>query len=102
MKDFVSKMKEYLDKGVEVSKGAIKTAGTKVQDFGDKSVTRIEIKQLESKAQKELASLGLKVYELFVKNGETAVSSTEPSIKEILESIESLNKDIDSKTDSLQ
>ena len=40
--DFFDKMKDFMDKGIEVSKEAILKAGSKVQDIGDKSVTKIE------------------------------------------------------------
>ena len=37
----LEKMKEYFDKGIEVSKDAITKASGAVQDFGDKSVVKI-------------------------------------------------------------
>ena len=99
MNDFVTKMKGYLDKGVEVSKDALKTAGSKVQEMGDKGVAKIEIKQLETQAQKQLASLGLKVYELIVGKGELTISSDNPDIQPLIEAIKATNHQIDLKTD---
>ena len=50
---FIDKMKEYLDKGVEVSKEALTKAGDVVQDLSDKGVTKIETHQLVSRQNKE-------------------------------------------------
>ena len=49
---FIDKVKDFMDKGVEVSKTAITKAGDAVQDFSEKSVIRIDIKKLESKLEK--------------------------------------------------
>ena len=52
---FVDKMKDFFDKSVEASKSAFEKAGDAVQDFGDKSVAKIEIKKLEAKLEKQMA-----------------------------------------------
>ena len=65
---FLDKMKEYLDKGVEVSKEALSKAGDAVQDFSDKSVTKIESHQLVSRQNKEYRSLGHAVLKFFEEN----------------------------------
>lgn len=101
MNDFLEKMKEYLDKGVEVSKEAVKTAGAKVQDLGDKSMTLIEVKQLESKIQKALQELGLRVYELFEEDADKQISSEDEVIQKCLNDISCLNKEIDKRNSLL-
>lgn len=101
MNDFLDKMKEYLDKGVEVSKEAVKTAGAKVQDFGDKSMTLIEVRQLENKIQQNLQELGLRVYELFEEDMDRPVTSDDDIIRKCLGDIASLHKEIDKRNAQL-
>lgn len=97
MNDFLEKMKTYLDKSVEVSKEAVKTAGAKVQDFGDKSMTLIEVRQLENKVQQELQKLGLRVYEQFNEDSDKDIPVKDEIIQKCLNEISYLNKEIDKR-----
>ena len=56
--DFKKKFLGIIDSGVEASKKGIKTAGSAISDFGDKSVVRIELTQLNSKLEKTYRELG--------------------------------------------
>jgi len=94
-------MKDYLDKGVEVSKDAISKAGEKVADFGEKSVVRIEISQLESKAQKELLALGTLIYEKLSVKGEASVEKSDSEITSALAVIDKLRAEIESRKSEL-
>ncbi len=93
--DFFDRMKTCIDKGVDVSKDMFSKAGSAIQDFGDKSVTRIELHQLESKAKQEFASLGMQIYELFRSQNIPAIEADDPAISVIMEHIDSLRKDIE-------
>ncbi len=97
----LDKMKEYLDKGIEVSKEAFSKAGDAVQDFGDKSVVRIEIKQLESKLNKEYASLGTQVFNLSVISNEKSLSFDDPHVSGIIAEIHRLIDEIDARKHEL-
>ena len=77
---FLDKMKEYLDKGVEVSKEALAKAGDVVQDFSDKSVTKIEAHQLVSRQNKEYRSLGQAVLKFFEENPDSSLSADNSAI----------------------
>ncbi len=101
MNDFVNRMKDYLDKGVEVSKDAISKASEKVADFGGKSVVRIEISQLESKAQKELLALGTLIYEKLSIKGEFSVEKSDSEIAAALAVIDKLRSEIESRKSEL-
>lgn len=101
MNDFLEKMKSYLDKGVEVSKEAVKTAGARVQDFGDKSMTLIEVRQLEGKIQHSLQQLGLRVYEMLSEDADKAVSADDEVIQSCINEITYLNKEIDKRNSQL-
>lgn len=94
---FLDKVKGAVDKGVEVSKDAFTKAGSAVQDFGDKSVLRIEIKQLESKIEKSMISLGNKAFESLSADPSVAISLENAEISEIVTQIKSYQKDIEQR-----
>lgn len=101
MNDFLEKMRTYLDKGVEVSKEAVKAAGEKVQDFGDKSMTFIEMKQLENRIEHSLQKLGLRVYEMYEEDAEADISVKDEIIQQCLKDLSYLNKEIDKRNSRL-
>ena len=79
--------------------GFLDSAGNAISDFGDKSVVRIEITQLNSKLDKAYKELGRTVYEALSQGEGTSVSSGDENIaskltgiKELLEGIEKREK----------
>ncbi|MDR2898323.1 MAG: hypothetical protein LBU99_05850 [Spirochaetaceae bacterium] len=94
MAEFIDKMKDYLSKGVEVSKDALSKAGEKAQDLGEKGILKIEISQLENKAEKEFISLGKKVYELFITNGQQSLSADDGQISGVVGEITRLKNEV--------
>lgn len=100
--DFIDKMKGYVDKGVSVSKEAFGKAGGAVQNFSDKSVVRIEIKQLETKRKVQLDSLGEKVYALFGKGKCTEISADMPDISPLLADLKKIDRDISKRKKALE
>lgn len=99
---FLEKMKEYLDKGVEVSKDALSKAGDAVQDFSEKSVTKIETRQLQSRQSKEYRALGLAVYQFFEENPSGNLSATDSSISGFIQEIQRLSKEIERREEALK
>lgn len=99
---FLDKMKEYLDKGVEVSKEALAKAGDVVQDFSDKSVTKIEAHQLVSRQNKEYRSLGQAVLKFFEENPDSSLSADNSAINGIIQEIQRLEKEIILREESLK
>ncbi len=100
--DFFDKVKSVIDKGLDVSRDAISRAGSAVQDFGDKSVVRIEKKQLEMKKEKEIISLGSCVYDMLVLSHRDTVSASDESIAGILEEITRIEQEIAQRADILK
>lgn len=100
MSDFSEKFKKFFNKSVEVSKDALSKAGTAVQDFGDKSKLRIEIKQLENKLQKEYAKIGINVFEYFDKTEESLVKNND-ILTDSFEEIFRINAEIQKKNAEL-
>ena len=97
--DFGSKVKSWFSKGAKASKEAIEKAGDKVQDFTDKSVLKIEKKQLESKRDDSYLELGQKLSQLIagglVLNIENEADKKE--VASIQKEIKSLDKQIAEK-----
>ena len=110
---FGERMKELLDQGVTVSKdlldqGVTKSkelavkAGAKAQDLGERGMLMLEIKQLESQAQKLIGRLGAEVYQAFSERGEEVVSKDSAAVKAILADITSTKESIESKESELK
>jgi hypothetical protein len=101
MAEFIDKMKDYFNKGVEVSKDALSKASEKAQDLGEKGVLKLEISQLENKAEKEFISLGKKVYELFIIDGQTSLSAADGQISGIIGEITRLKNEVAKRLTSM-
>lgn len=99
---FIDKMKEYLDKGVEVSKEALTKAGDVVQDLSDKGVTKIETHQLVSRQNKEYSALGQAVCQFFEDTPSGSLSAQDSSIAGIIAEIQRLDKEIAQREESLK
>ncbi|MCR4742566.1 MAG: hypothetical protein K5866_06830 [Treponema sp.] len=56
--ELTKKVKDFFSKGAKASKDAFMKAGDKVQEFSDKSVIKIEKKQLENKLDNNFSELG--------------------------------------------
>lgn len=104
------KIKEYVDKGLEVSKTAFDKgvdaskkafdkASNAVQDFGDKSILKIEKKQFESKRDNEYAKLGKRCAEKFFAGEE--VNASDEDAKIILDEIARLTNEIKAREETL-
>jgi hypothetical protein len=90
------KAQEWGGKGLEASKEFASKAGAKVQELGEKGVLAIEIKHLEGQLKKLMARLGVEVYRAFEK-GETALSSEDPQIREMLDEVASVKAAIETR-----
>ena len=99
---FVERMKELLDQGVTVSKEFAVKAGAKAQDLGERGVLVIEIKKLESQAQKLLGRLGTEAYQAFTERGEQTLSAETDPVKTILSDIAAARESIEKKEAELQ
>lgn len=99
---FMDKVKDFMDKGVEVSKSALSKAGEAVQDFGDKSVTKIEIKKLENKLEKLICELGSYVFDKFDTEKVDILSYSDDKVQSIITSINEIKNQIASKNEELE
>jgi hypothetical protein len=95
-------MRELLDQGVAVSKDFAVKAGAKAQDLGERGVLMLEVKQLESQAQKAIARLGNEAYTVFTDQGNETLSSDEPAVKALLSELAMIKDSIEKKEAELQ
>jgi hypothetical protein len=106
-------MKQFLEQGVAVSKDLgekgyqasrefLNKAGAKAQDLGERGVLLLEIKQLESRAQKLLARLGTEVYRTLVEESAPTVSAEDPAIKPLLAELAGIRDSIEKREADLQ
>ena len=98
---FAKNLKQYLDKGVEVSKKGLKTAGSAISEFGDKSVNKIDIVQLKNRLVKKYQELGQAVAEQLVEDG-ISISKDSIVVSEKLSSIKELKEKIHEKEEALK
>lgn len=106
LKDLVDKglvaSKNALKKGAEVSKSALDKAGKAAVKFGDESVLRIEIKQLEAQIKKDTAELGTLAVKLFLDENRDTVSKDEDDVSAVLNRILQARRDISEREGELK
>lgn len=98
---FAKTLKQYLDKSVEVSKKGLKSAGSAISEFGDKSVNKIDIVQLKSRLEKKYQELGQAVAEQLAEDG-ISISKDSLVVSEKLSSIKELKEKIHEKEEALK
>lgn len=98
---FAKTLKQYLDKSVEVSKKGLKSAGSAISEFGDKSVNKIDIVQLKSRLEKKYQELGQAVAGQLSEDG-ISISKDSIVVSEKLSSIKELKEKIHEKEEVLK
>jgi len=99
---FTERMREMLDQGVAASKELAVKAGAKAQDLGERGVMMLEVKQLESQAQKLIGRLGTEAYQAFTERGESTLSAEATPVKTILSEIATIRESIEQKEAELK
>ena len=99
---FGERMRDLLDQGVAASREFAVKAGAKAQDLGERGVLMLEIKQLESHAQKLMGRLGAVAYQTFSEQGEETLSAESTPVKTILSEIAAARESIERKESELK
>ena len=96
IEEFGTKVKSLFSKGMETSKEAFEKAGDKVQDFTDKSVTKIEIHKLETKRDCKYEEMGLKLSQMLLQGASITCENVEDIkiLTDIQEEIKTLSDQI--------
>ena len=94
-----NKVKEMFSRGTKASKEALERAGDKVQDFTDKSVTKIEIHKLETKRDCKYEEMGLKLSQMLLEGASITCENADDIkiLNDIQEEIKSLAEQISEK-----
>ena len=99
---FSERMRDLLDQGVAASKDLAAKAGAKAQDLGERGVLMVEIRQLESQAQKLIGRLGAEAYQTFMERGEETLSKESAPVKALLSEISTARESIEQKEAELK
>ena len=99
---FSERMRDLLDQGVAASKDLAAKAGAKAQDLGERGVLMVEIRQLESQAQKLIGRLGAEAYQTFMERGEETLSKESAPVKALLSEISAARESIEQKEAELK
>jgi len=94
---FSERMREMLDQGVAASKELAAKAGAKAQDLGERGVLMVEVKQLESQAQKLVGRLGAEAYQTFTERGEETLSRDSAAVKALLSELAAIREAVERK-----
>lgn len=92
--DFADKLKDFFSRGALASKNALNKAGEKVQSLSDKSVNKLELRQLENKRDCKYEELGLKLSQMLLEGA--LVTSDNEDDKKILLNIQEEIKELTS------
>ena len=92
--DFADKLKDFFSRGAVASKNALNKAGEKVQSLSDKSVNKLELRQLENKRDCKYEELGLKLSQMLLEGA--LVTSDNEDDKKILLNIQEEIKELTS------
>ncbi|MCR5699680.1 MAG: hypothetical protein K6G52_08580 [Treponemataceae bacterium] len=98
---FFEKMKEFMDKSVSASKSAFDKAGDAVQNFGDKSVTKIELKKLETQLEKKYAQIGKFAYEFFMNKKTASLKADNADFEQYFKEAQEVVAELDKKKAAL-
>ena len=98
-----TKVKELFSRGTQASKEAFEKAGDKVQDFTDKSVTKIEIHKLETKRDCKYEEMGLKLSQMLMQGASITCENVEDIkiLNDIQEEIKNLGEQIKNKENEI-
>ena len=100
--EFWDRVKTTIDKSFDTSKEWFDKAKGTAQDLGERGVIRVEIMQLESRAEKLTAKLGARVYDLLVKEGRSLVERGSEGVGETIGEIEEIELRIAKKERAME
>ena len=99
---FSERMRDMLDQGLAASKEFAIKAGEKAQDLGERGILTLEIKQLESQAQKLLTRMGNEAYFAFTESDQSTIDRDNVVFRTILEEISLIKESIEKKEGELK
>jgi hypothetical protein len=103
MDEIGNKVKDLFSRGTQASKEVLSKAGDKVQDFTDKSLTKIEIHKLETQRDCKYEEMGLKLSQMLLQGASITCENVEDIkiLNDIQEEIKKLSEEISLKEKEL-
>lgn len=99
--DFWDRIKNTIDRSFDSSRDWFDKAKGTAHELGERGVLRVEIMQLESRAEKLTAKLGALTYDELVKRDTAHVGRDSPGVAEVIAEIESIEARIAEKEAAL-
>jgi len=99
---FSESMKDLLEQGWSASKEFAVKAGAKAQDLGERGILMLDIKQLESHAQKLLTRLGNEAFIAFTERNKDTIERDDVVFRTILDELSLIKEQIEKKEKELK
>ncbi len=99
--DFWDRLKNTMEKGLDGSRELLGSLKERTQDLGERGVLRLEIMQLENQAEKLVAKLGARAYEVLVSEGGKSVERSTDGVDELISRIDDVRHQIRDKEAAL-
>jgi len=99
---FSERMKDLLEQGWSASKEFAVKAGAKAQDLGERGILMLDIKQMESQAQKLLTRLGNEAFIAFTEQNKSAIERDNVVFRTILDELFLIKDQIEKKENELK
>ncbi len=94
---FLDSMEKTLNDGLDGTYDLYLKARDKASELGEKGITRMELRQLEGRAEKLMTKLGSEVYQHLVTEDQKTVSKGTEGVKDILEEIQRIQELVEQK-----
>jgi|GEM_PF-5092587 len=88
--------------GIETSKQLLKKAKETATELEETGLLKIDLKQLNSRKKELISELGIKAYEAFLVNERKSLTQSSSGVKEILNELVDVDKDIAEKEEELR
>ena len=95
--DWRQKFEQSLNQGYDVSRKLFGKAKQRATELGEYGVLSLEVRQLEQKHTDLLTRLGSKVHTLLVDEKRSTVTAKSQGVKELLEELEDVRRELDRK-----
>ena len=99
---FKERMDNLIEKGKHTSVEVFEKAKKRTKELKEKTALKMDIRHHERDAEKKLAALGSTVYDTLITKGQSTISKGTADIKELLQTIQDIEKKIDAAEKELK
>ncbi len=98
--NFLDRMEKTLNEGLDGTYDLYLKARDKASEWGEKGMTKMEIRQLEGRAEKLMTKLGREVYEHLVAEDQKTVSKGTEGVRDILQELQRIQELVEARGES--